>query len=382
MTVASPNQVVDVDVDSASAVAPIPIARPDLPPFEDYTSVLSEIWSTQMLSNFGPISQRLETIAQDYLGVAHVRATASGDSGLMAVIAALGLAPGSPCFISSYTFNSTINTVLWNQLRPVFVDIDADTYNMSPVALGEAIANEPDAGLVLATHVFGAPCDVAAIAELADAKHRVVFDAAHGLGASHDGTKLGNFGDAEMFSLSGTKPVTSGEGGLVATKHDWLVDRLERIRGYGFRGDYRSDLVGMNAKMSELHAALGLLNFERIDEILVRRDEHVAQYRARLGLSVGWQRVLPGDQSTTKDLVIGLGRLRGAVEGELANAQIQTKRYFVPLHFMPAYSKHTTGPLPQTEEAFDESLCIPLYGDMTAAQVDRVCDVVLSVIDR
>jgi len=176
--------------------------------------------------------------------------------------------------------------------------------------------------------------------------------------------------------------VTSGEGGLVATKHDWLVDRLERIRGYGFRGDYRSDLVGMNAKMSELHAALGLLNFERIDEILIRRDEHVAQYRARLGSSVGWQRVLPGDQSTTKDLVIGLGRLRGAVENELTNAQIQTKRYFVPLHFMPAYSKHTTGPLPQTERAFDESLCIPLYGSMTGAQVDRVCDVVLSVVDR
>ena len=375
---------IDLTVAAGEAAEPgdrIPIARPDLPSFEDYTEMLSGIWDSKMLSNFGPISQQLEQEAADYLGVAHVRATASGDSGLTAVISALDIAPGSPCFVSSYTFNSTINTALWNQLVPVFVDIDVDTHNMSPAALARAVAEHDGEGLVLATHVFGAPCDVEAIAAIAaSAGHRLVFDAAHGFGSEHAGRKVGNFGDAEMFSLSGTKPVTSAEGGLISTNHDWLMDRLELARGYGFRNDYRSERMGLNGKMSELHAALGLINLRRIDDILDARDRHVARYHEVLGDAVGWQTVRPGDRSSTKDLVVHLGDRRGDVEAALATANVQTKRYFVPLHTMPAYSKFLTGELPGTEAAFDASLCIPLFGDMTTAQVDRVCDVVLDTL--
>ncbi len=368
------------DPSNSAAATPIPVARPDLPPLVEFTDAMANIWNTQMLSNFGPVSRQLESMAEDYLGVAHVRATASGDIGMMAVIAALDLAPGAPCFLSTYTFNSTINTAIWNRLRPVFVDIDVDTYNMSPAALARAVGSETEPGLILATHVFGAPCDVEALTDIAGDRHRLVFDAAHGLGSMHGGVPVGNFGDAEMFSLSGTKPVTSGEGGLISTRHDWLVDRLERLRGYGFRGDYRSDLVGLNGKMSEIHAALGVLNFGRIDEILARRDQHVAQYRSRLGDSVGWQRVLNGDRSTHKDLVINVGSHRAAVEESLTRASIQTKRYFVPLHFMPAYSKYITGPLTAAEQAFDESLCIPLFSDLTTDQIDRVCDVIGTIV--
>ena len=360
----------------------IPIARPDLPELSAYIAQLEQVWSTQMLSNFGPNSRQLEAAAADYLGIAHVRATSSGDIGLTALIAALGLPEGSPCFLSPYTFNSTINTAIWNRLRPVYVDIDPGTYNMSPDGLASAVAEIAEPGLVLATHVFGNPCDIEGLTEIAHRKHHLLFDAAHGLGAEHRGAKIGTFGDGEMFSLSGTKPVTSGEGGLIATKHDWLVDRLERVRGYGFRDDYRSDLVGLNGKMSELHAALGLLNLGRIDEILDKRDNHVAQYYEHLSDHVTFQHVDSLDRSTTKDLVVRLGTRRKMVEEALSSASIQTKRYFVPLHYMAAYGRYAERPLPATEMAFEQSLCIPLFGAMTPAQVDRVCDVIVSTLTR
>lgn len=379
------------DIDSAANTAEhdvpeivdddlIAICRPDLGDLDEYVEVLGHIWRTQMLSNFGPVSERLERTAEARLGVAHVRATASGDSGLMATIKALDLPEGAPCFISPYTFNSTINTALWNRLRPVYVDIDEDTFNMAPERLAEAVAGEPDGGLILATHVFGAPCDVEALADIAGTRHRLVFDAAHALGSTHGGVAVGNFGDAEMFSLSGTKPVTAGEGGLIATRHDWLADRLERVRGYGFKGDYRSEVVGLNAKMSELHAALGWVNLQRLDEILARREERLARYHRHLDGVVGWQRVLPGDRSTTKDLVVILGERRAAVERALRDAAVQTKRYFVPLHYMVAYRTYATGPLPAAERAYDRSLCIPFHGALTDAQMDRVCDVITSVV--
>lgn len=367
---------------SATATRVVPICRPDLPELRDYTDLMEEVWETQMLSNFGPLSRRLEREASQYLGGVHVRATASGDVGLMAVIKALGLKPGAPCFISPFTFNSTINTALWNQLRPIYVDIDTATYNMSPHALAEAVDNEPQPGLVLATHVFGAPCDVESLASLASSGgHFLIFDAAHGLGAQHSGAMVGTFGDAEMFSLSGTKPVTSAEGGLISTRHDWLLDRFERVRGYGFKDDYRSDIVGVNGKMSELHAGLGLLNLRRIDSILGVRDDHVAQYKSRLGGLVGWQHVREGDRSTTKDLAIHLGKRRARVELALRTAGVQTKRYFVPLHYMSAYASFSDGPLPGAEGAYEESLCIPLFGAMSPDDIDYVCDVIIASLD-
>lgn len=378
MTATTSNDGPSVDITDDIHVERIPICRPDLPDLADFTELLGGIWESQMLSNFGPISQQLEAEAAEYLGVEHVRATASGDIAMMSILKALDLEPGSPCFLSPFTFNSTINTALWNQLTPVFVDIDYSTYNMSPRALAAAISEHDGNGVVLATHVFGNPCEIEALDELAsDAGHRLVFDAAHGLGSVHDGVRIGNFGDAEMFSLSGTKPVTSGEGGLVATRHEWLMERIERIRGYGFRGNYRSDIVGLNGKMSEIHAALGLLNVRRVDEILDTRRVHLERYHDQLATSVTWQRVREGDESTTKDLVINVGTHRRMVEDALAQAGIQTKRYFVPLHFMPAYRTNNEH-LPAAEAAFEHSLCIPFFGSMTAAQVDRVCSVISS----
>lgn len=356
----------------------IPITRPALPELDEYVALLEEVWASRMLSNFATMAQRLEAMTSEYLGSPHVLAVTSGDVGLMITLKALELDEGAPCFVSPFTFNSTINTAIWNRLRPVFVDIDPRTYNMDPVALADAMRRHRTPGTVLATHVFGNPCDSDAIAELASAHgHRVVYDAAHGYGSLRGESHVGTLGDAEVFSLSGTKLVTSAEGGLISTGHGWLAERVEYLRGYGFKNDYRSVMVGMNGKLSELHCALGLLTLAGVEEAVRRRHELVERYRDRLGDAVRWQAVRDSDRSTYKDVCLWLGPDRPAVEEALGSRGIQTKRYFRPLHEMPAYRQWAERTMPVTEQVYDSTLCVPAYADLDDATVDLICDLIL-----
>lgn len=359
----------------------IQITRPELPPFEDYAELLREVWRTRMLSNFGTMATRLERVASDYLGSPHVLAVSSGDVGLIVALAALQLPEGSPCFLSDFTFNSTINAALWNRLRPVLVDIDPSTFNMSTEALREAMERHPEPGVVLPTHVFGNPCDHASLGSAArDHSSYLVFDAAHAYGSSREGRRVGTFGDAEVFSLSGTKPVTSAEGGLISTARDDLAERIRYLRAYGFQDDYRSRFLGINGKLSELHSALGVLTLPRVDEIVLRRNEIGAAYRRALGDLVGWQSVGSQDRSTYKDVAVLLGERRSAVERALRAEGIETKRYFVPLHHMEIYSVYASSPLSTTEEIYASVLCIPAYAGMDDGVVEMVSDVMRSVL--
>lgn len=355
----------------------IPITRPWLPPLEEYVKLLREVWNSRMLSNFAQFSARLEKVASDYIGSPHVLAVASGDVGLMIALKALGLPPGAPCFVSDFTFNSTINSALWNGLRPALVDVDPRTFNMSAESLLEAMARHPQPGVVLATHVFGNPCDSESL-KAAAREHGsfLAFDAAHAYGSLRGGKPVGTLGDVEVFSLSGTKPVTSAEGGLISTPHDWLAERVIYLRAYGFQHDYRSRFVGVNGKISELHCALGVLTLPRVETAVQRRHKIAQKYRERLGDAVGWQSVRPGDRSTYKDVAACLGGRRQEVEEALAAGDVQTKRYFLPLHFMEPYRRYADGPIPVTEHLYESTLCLPVYEEITESILDMICDVI------
>ncbi len=352
----------------------IPITRPELPPLEEYRALLEEIWESRMLSNFGKFAQRLEEMTSTYLGVP-TRVVVSGDVGLILTIAALDLPRGSSVVLPSFTFNSTVNAVLWNGLRPVFADIDADTFNLDPTSAEEA-ASRYDAKLILATHVFGNPADVDGLSEVAG-RHgaRLVFDAAHAYGAQRDGRKVGSFGDAEVFSLSGTKLVTSAEGGIIASSDPDLLQRITYLRGYGFLGDYNSRYVGMNGKMSELHAALGTLTLARVDAAVTTRTVLVAEYRQRIRqFRVATQIIRPSDQSTYKDfgLLFRSSRERQRAEFALAEASIQTKRYFLPCHTQHAYSGCARVALKRTEDIHSRLLCIPLFEGLRLNELEDI----------
>lgn len=357
----------------------IPITRPELPPLDSYVELLRGIWDSRMLSNFGTHARQLEAIAARYLGV-HARVTVNGDVGLACAIAALRIPPGSTCLVPSFTFNSTINAVLWNDLVPVFVDADPETFNMDPAAARAAPA-ECEPRLIVATHVFGNPADAPSLWRLAsDCGARLLFDAAHAYGSMREGVMVGGLGDAEVFSLSGTKPVTCAEGGLVTSRDPEFMRRLEYVRAYGFQADYDSQCQGLNGKMSELHAALGTLTLPTIEAVLARRLAQVAHYRRRLQGIPGlrFQHVREVDRSTYKDFAVVFASAddRARAEQALAERGIQTKRYFRPCHTMTAFWPLARGPLPVTEDLYERVLCLPLFAALTETQIDHIAAVI------
>ena len=353
--------------------------RPELPPLERYVDLLKRIWDAKMLSNFGPLAREFESTAQAYLHNPHVRAIASADLGLMTAIAALDLPEGSEAIVTSFTFNSTVNAILWNGLTPVFAEIGPETLTIDPADVARLIT--PRTSLVLGTHVFGNPCDDAAL-KAAVGLVPIVYDAAHAYGSHYRGRPSGggSLGTFEVFSFSGTKLVTSAEGGLVATGDAALAKKMEYLRAYGFQGDYESHMVGLNGKISELNAALGVLTLGTVERAVARRHAIVARYQAALSgaAGIGFQRVDPRDRSTHKDFAILCAdtEQRDRIEAALTAGQIQTKRYFRPAHAMRAYRRWATRPLPRTDDVYGRILCLPIFNELPDTDVDRIADVV------
>jgi dTDP-4-amino-4,6-dideoxygalactose transaminase len=351
----------------------IPICRPELPPLERYVELIRDVWASRMLSNFGKYAHRFETQAQAYLGTSRVRAVASCDLGLMIGLAALDLPPGGEAIVPSFTFNSTVNAILWNRLTPVFADIDPRRLTLDPAEV--AALRNPRTAVVVGTHVFGNPCDHDAIRTAAGTSGiPIVYDAAHAFGSRYRGRPAGTLGDVEVFSFSGTKLVTSAEGGLVVAARDDLVTRLEYLRAYGFQTDYESHVVGINAKLSEPNAALGVLTMELVERAVARRQEIVQRYRKALAgvPGVEFQQVDERDRSTFKDFAILCGHGRDGLMRRLEAAGIQTKRYFRPAHAMRAYRRYATRALPRTDAVYARILCLPIFNELTDAEIDEV----------
>jgi dTDP-4-amino-4,6-dideoxygalactose transaminase len=325
-----------------------------------------------MLSNFGTFARRFERRAQDYLGTPRVRAVANCDLGLVIALAALDLPSGAEAVVPSFTFNSTVNAILWNRLTPVFADLEPRGLTLDPDEVRALVG--PRTAVVVGTHVFGNPCDHDAIRAAAGPSLPIVYDAAHAYGSRYRGRPAGTLGDLEVFSFSGTKPITTAEGGLITAARDALVTRIDYLRAYGFQTDYESHVAGLNAKLSELHAALGVLTLESIEAAVARREQIAARYRQALGDLPGlsFQRVDERDRSTYKDFAILCESGRDDLERALATAGIQTKRYFRPAHTMRAYRRYATRVLPRTEEVYARILCLPIFNEIRDAEVDEV----------
>jgi dTDP-4-amino-4,6-dideoxygalactose transaminase len=354
----------------------IPLLRPSLPSLEDYRAQLEPVWESRMLSNFGGQAGHFEELCRAYGGWAHAAAAANCDLALTLAIAALELPPGATVLLPSFTFNSTLHAALWNGLKPRFVDVDPATFCLAPGAVREALAPH-GAGLIIATHIFGAACDVQQLSALAqDAGAALIFDAAHAFATFADGRHVGRFGDASTFSFSGTKLVTMGEGGVAAFADEDVTERFRYLRAYGFRRDYESRYVGLNAKLSELHAALGALTIPRAEEAVAARAALVARYQERLAHleSVRFQEPGAGVRSSCTYLGIDAGAQRDALAEHLEAANIETKAYFRPLHEMALFQKLPAQPLPVTEHLGRSALCLPLYTDLAVGDVERVCD--------
>jgi dTDP-4-amino-4,6-dideoxygalactose transaminase len=306
-------------------------------------------------------------------------AVSSCTAGLMLVLRASGLS--GDVVLPSFTFSASAHAVVWNGLRPAFADIRPDDLLLDPAAVARSAGVRTSA--ILATHTYGTPCDTEALGRLArDNGIRLFFDAAHAFGSRHGGRMVGGFGDAEVFSLSPTKVLIAGEGGIIATNDDSLAERCRVGRDYGNPGDYDTRFVGLNARMSELHAATALASFADLEERIGRRNQLAERYRKVLDQLPGitFPAVAEGDRSTYKDFTILIdpeefGMDATAVAAALAAEGIQTRRYYAPpVHRQRAYRwvGPANGALPQTDWAAARVLTLPLWTGMDDEQVDGV----------
>ncbi len=310
--------------------------------------------------------------------MAHCVAVASCTVGLMLVVQAL--APQGPVLVPSFTFSATAHAVRWNGLPILFADCDPDTWCLGP----DHIWGEP--ALIVGVHVSGVPCDVDGL-EAATTRQGadLVFDAAHGAGSrvlSRGHTRpLGGFGVAEVFSLTPTKVLSGVEGGLITTDDAALADHLRTARNYGNPGDYDTRFAGLNARLSEFHAAVALASLERLEERVERRNALADRYRESLRElpGIGFQRTPAGCRSSVKDftiLVAGeeFGCDPEAVVEALRAEGIPTRRYYAPpVHRQAAYHDVTSPRLPVTERLAAQVVSLPIWSHMDDETADRVC---------
>jgi len=362
---------------------PLPFMRPTLPPFAEVRQELEDIFQTGMVTK-GKYLQEFEAQVAAHLGCAHAVGVSSCTTGLMLTYKAFGLT--GEVVVPSFTFMATVHPLIWNGLTPIFADVDPDTWNLDPQAAEAAIT--PSTSAIVATHVFGNPSDVEALQKIAK-RHglHLIFDAAHGFGTLYRGKPVGKHGDAEVFSSSPTKLLVTGEGGLVATNDAEIARKIEVGREYGNPGDYDTEFPGLNARMQEFSAILGIHSLAMLDENAERRNRLVGEYREGLDevLGIRFQKVHPGDRCSYKDFSIRVvesefGLSRDTLVTALKAEGIDTRNYYSPpVHLHAAYREFADryrGKLPVTNRLAQECVSLPIFSHMEAGSVHRVCEAI------
>jgi dTDP-4-amino-4,6-dideoxygalactose transaminase len=395
-------------VTSPAPAFDVPFNRPDVPPCDAIADDIRDALASGSLTK-GPQLAAFEREAAAAIGTAHVVGVSSCTTGLMLVLKALdqlatgcsspaGRRPVCPThagrrevIVPSFIFLAAPAAIAWAGMRPVFVDVDPYRYTVDPGAVERAIT--PATAAILACHTFGCPCDVARLSEIAARSGvALVIDAAHGLGTEVAGSQVGSSGLAQVFSLSPTKLVVAGEGGLVATDCPCLAAAIEEAREYGNDGAYGCERAGVNGRLPEISAALGRASLARLPATAAARREAAAVYTDALTDVPGvlFQAIPDIAESSWKDFCIRLdvaeaGLSRDALRSALAAAGIDTRAYYSPpCHRMAAFAEAAAAapPLPVTEHLADTLLALPMGVHVTAAVAERVAGEVRRIFQR
>jgi dTDP-4-amino-4,6-dideoxygalactose transaminase len=349
----------------------IQMVRPVLPSFDEMADGIQNILSTGMVTK-GNYMRTFEKEIAEHLNVRHAVAVSSCTSGMMLTHKAFELT--GEVIVPSFTFMATVSALVWAGLHPIFADVDRATNNLDPDAIEPLISKKTSA--IVAVHQFGNPAAINELHKLAISHGiKLIFDAAHGFGALYQGEPVGNQGDAQIFSLSPTKLLTSGEGGIVATNDDELAEKIQMGREYGNDGNYDSAFAGLNARMPELSALLGLKSLPNLENSARHRNEIVAIFQEFMGIlpGIGFQQVHQGDRHSYREFSITIDPITYRLSrDELATAlkaeNIDTRKYYSPpIHKQTAYRMFDNGdPLPNTNWLSTHSLSFPLWSNMSA----------------
>lgn len=362
------------------------VTQPTLPPLEEFIPYLEEIWANKVLTNNGPFHRQLELALCDYLGVEYLSLFTNGTIALVTALQALRVK--GEVITTPYSFVATAHSLLWNNLTPVFVDIDPVTCNLDPAKIEAAIT--PRTSAILPVHCYGTPCAVEDIQKLADIYGlKVIYDAAHGFGVDYKGQSLLRYGDLSVLSFHATKVFNTFEGGAIICPDACIKQRIDYLKNFGFVDEITVTAPGINGKMSEVNAAFGLLQLRYVAGAIARRKAVETRYRVNLAGVPGLKFLSVHHESSvnssylpifvTEDFPLS----RDELYMRLKDNGFYGRRYFYPLiSNMPMYQNMDSARpenLPVANKMAEQVLCLPIYSDIEDGKVDDICDVIHGV---
>lgn len=365
---------------------PIFVTQPNLPPLDKFVDSLKEIWESRWLTNNGAYHQRLEKKVCDYLGVKHCSLMSNGTLALIIAFQALKLK--GEVITTPFSFVATTHSLQWNGLKPVFCDIDRETFNIDVKKIEALIT--PQTSAICAVHVYGTPCDVDEIQRIADAhKLKVIYDAAHAFNVKINGRSLLTYGDLSVLSFHATKVFSTIEGGAIITNDEKLKKEMEYLKNFGFADEVTVVSPGINAKMNEIQAAFGLLAIESVENETLKRKQIASFYRNQLSQIEGirFMEDFPEVISNYSYFPVWIdeevfGLSRDQVYENLKQHKIYSRRYFYPLisKFSPynQLASASASNLPVAEEVARGILCLPIYSDLDLSDVKKICNLISS----
>jgi dTDP-4-amino-4,6-dideoxygalactose transaminase len=369
---------------------PIYITRPILPDLKEFNKKLENVWDSKKLTNKGPQHKLLEKKLMKVLKAPYLSLFNNGTIAL--IIACQSLRLSGEVITTPFTFAATPHVLSWNNIKPIFCDIDPITMNIDPNKIESMIT--PQTTGILPVHVFGTPCDVMKIQEIADRYGlRVVYDAAHAFGVEVNGKGIGNFGDITMFSFHATKLFHTAEGGALSFHDNNLKDRIDLLKNFGIKNEEEVVMPGINGKMNELQAILGLTILKYISKEINKRRLLFNTYKQNLknidGISFIDER--PMVKGNYQYFMIRIdktvfGKSRDYVHDRFKEYNIFTRKYFYPLCSDYICYKHlpssSSANLPIARKVVDEVLCLPLYGELSFDDIEKICTIMKSFQDK
>lgn len=359
------------------------VAQPSLPPLQEFLPYLQEIWDNKTLTNGGPFHQKLEAALCEYLGVDYISLFTNGTIALVTALQALEVK--GEVITTPYSFVATSHSLLWNGIKPVFIDIDPETLNLDPRKIEAAIT--PETTAIMPVHVYGQPCDVHAIQRIAD-RHglKVIYDAAHAFGVKQSGQSVLRHGDLSVLSFHATKVFNTFEGGAIVSPDAATKLHIDQLKNFGFVDEVTVVAPGINGKMSEVNSAFGILQLQHIDGALARRQEIAQTYRKALAGVKGIRISAPMEGVVENNgyfpILVGedYPLTRDALYQKLKDHGIYARRYFYPLiSSFPMYrdmpSSHPNH-LPVATRTANEVICLPIYPALDNSDLQRIIDLV------
>lgn len=359
------------------------VTSPLLPPLEDFIPYLEQIWQNKHLTNAGPFHVQLENALAEYLGVKHLSLFSNGTLALLTAFQTLRIK--GEVITTPYSFVATSHSLLWNELTPVFADIDPETFNMDPKSIEALIT--PQTSAILPVHCYGIPCDVDKIQRIADTYGlKVIYDAAHAFGVKQNGTSVLNYGDLSILSFHATKVFNTIEGGAIICPDARTKQRIDYLKNFGFADETTVIAPGINAKMNEVQAAFGLLQLQHIDSALLARRAIYERYCANLAGIPGltfYSRTQHFEWNHAYYPVLiddAYPLTRDELYDALKEENIYSRRYFYPLISSFAMYRHLPSArpehLPLANQLAEKILCLPIYPDMDEEEQMRVINVI------